>query len=252
MWGFAFLLRNSGTDMGFTWLVMWACGALYISSLVVDTSSIGMGGLLSMLSPSLRAMIVFGASGARPVFSYGRWWTVLSASWLHGGLLHIAFNMMSARDLLPVVAHLYGAARTVIIYVVAGVVGFAASSIAGHYLFFLPRVLRGAGYTLGASAAIFGLIGALAYYGRRGGSALISDAAKRMALGGLVFGFVMPGVDNWAHLGGFVGGYLVAKLLDPLLPERGDHFLVALVCLVLSLAAVVVSFVTALPALRPA
>ena len=51
----------------------------------------------------------------------------------------------------------------------------------------------------------------------------------------LIFGFIMPGVDNWAHLGGLGGGYLTAKLLDPLKPERGDHLLWPLGCLVVSL-----------------
>jgi rhomboid protease GluP len=60
----------------------------------------------------------------------------------------------------------------------------------------------------------------------------------------------MPGVDNWAHLGGFLGGYLVGRFLDPLLPERGDHILAAVACLLLSAAAVVVSVVTGLSLLH--
>ena len=52
----------------------------------------------------------------------------------------------------------------------------------------------------------------------------------------LLFGFVMPGVDNWAHLGGLGGGYLASFVLDPMKPERGDHVLLALVCLAVSLA----------------
>lgn len=243
LWGFAGLLRNVGDDMGFTQLVLFVCGALYIACLAVDFEGISMKGLLSLLSPSIESLFQFGASGRVPVFRYGRWWTVLSAAWLHAGLLHIVFNMMYMRDLVPVVAHLYGAARTVIIYTIAGVVGFTASSLAA-LLPFLPRVLRGAGFTVGASASIFGLIGALVWYGRRGGSSLISEHAKRMAVGGLVFGFLLPGIDNWAHLGGFLGGYLAARFLDPLKPERGDHVLIALLCLALSAASIGVSVVT--------
>ena len=63
-----------------------------------------MGGLFSMLSPSSRALFLFGASGALPVFAGGRWWTILSAGWLHGGLLHIFMNMMALRQLAPAVA----------------------------------------------------------------------------------------------------------------------------------------------------
>jgi len=244
MWGFAALLRNvAGDDMGITMFVMWACGALYLATLAVDFE--GMSGLLN---PSNRSVFLFGASGYIPVFRFGRWWSVLSAGWLHGGVLHIALNMMAVRDLLPGVAHLYGPARTVIVYSVASVTGFAASS--GAALLPLPEKLRGGVLTLGASAAIFGLIGALAWYGRRGGSTLIQEHAKRMAIGGFVFGFLMPGIDNWAHLGGFVGGYLAARILDPLKPERGDHMVIAVLCMLLQAAAILVSVVTALPYFR--
>lgn len=248
LFGFAGWFRDLGRDMGFTTLVMWACGALYIAALVVHPSGIRNQGL-SLLSPSLESLFLFGASGATPVFVFGRWWTVLSAAWLHAGVLHIAFNMMWVRDLGPAVAHLYGPARTVIIYTVASVVGFAASTLAG-LVPFLPGFLRGAGFTVGASASVFGLIGALVYYGRRGGSRLIDSQAKSQALMMFAFGFLFPGVDNWAHLGGFAGGWLAARWLDPLRPERTDHAVVALACLVLSAASIVASVALGLRFLR--
>jgi rhomboid protease GluP len=250
MFGFAHLLRDLGDDMGFAKLVMFACGALYLASLAADLEAIGMGGMLSFLSPSLRSQFLFGASGAVPVFGYGRWWTVLSAAWLHGGVLHILFNMLWVRDLAPPTARLYGPGRAVIIYTVAGVTGFLASSTAGAFLPFMPRFLGGAGFTVGASASIFGLIGALLHYGRRGGSSMIGQQAKSLALTMLVFGFIMPGVDNWAHLGGLAGGYLSSLVLDPLKPERGDHVIAAILCLVASLASVVASVVYGLPLFR--
>ena len=66
----------------------------------------------------------------------------------------------------------------------------------------------------------------------------------------LIFGFIIPGIDNWAHLGGFAGGWLSAKWLDPLKPERADHVLVALACLVLSLLSVGFSVVYGLALFR--
>jgi rhomboid protease GluP len=250
LFGFAGLARRFGNDLGFAPLVLGACGLLYVSALAIQPSAIRASGLFSLLSPGVESLFVLGASGSVPVFRFGRWWTVLSAGWLHAGVLHIAFNMMSVRDLLPAMAQLYGPSRTVIIYVCAGVAGFTASSLAGHYLAFLPGMLRGAGFTVGASASVFGLIGALLYYGRRGGSRVIAEHARRWALGGVLFGFAMPGIDNWAHLGGMAGGYLVSRWLDPLQPERGDHALVALLCLVLSLAAIAYSVVTGLSFVR--
>ncbi len=126
MWGFAHLLRNFGDDMGFANLVMGACGALYLATLAANPAGIQASGLLSFLSPSELSLFLFGASGAAPVFVYGRWWTVLSAAWLHGGVLHILFNMMWVRDLAPATARLYGPGRTVIIYTVSAVDGVPA------------------------------------------------------------------------------------------------------------------------------
>lgn len=247
MWGFAHVLRGVGDDMGFAMLVMWVCGALYLACLAADPEGVRTSGILSLFSPSRRSVELFGASGAVPVFFYGRWWTVLSAAWLHGGVLHILFNMMWVRDLAPPTARLYGPGRTVVIYTAAAATGFLASSLAGA---FLPSLLGGAGYTLGASAPIFGLIGALLHYGRRGGSSFIGQQAKSLAITMLIFGFIMPGVDNWAHLGGLAGGWLAAKVLDPMKPERGDHVLVALGCLVLSALSVGYSVVEGLRLFR--
>jgi rhomboid protease GluP len=61
----------------------------------------------------------------------------------------------------------------------------------------------------------------------------------------LLYGFMLPGIDNWAHAGGAAGGYAVSRLLDPLKPERVDHMVIAVVCLAISLLAVVASFITA-------
>jgi rhomboid protease GluP len=244
LFGFSALLRHVGHDMGFVPVVMWGCGALFLATLASDSGRIGTSGILGMLSPSSASLFLFGASGAVPVFGYGRWWTVLSAAWLHGGILHIVFNMMGVRNLAPATAHLYGAARTVIIYTVAAITGFLASSTVGA---FAPQALGGARFTVGASAPLCGLIGALWWYGHRGGISQLTQQVKQMALGLVVIGFVMPGIDNWAHLGGLAGGWITARILDPLLPERGDHVVIALVCLALSVASVVASLVVGLP-----
>jgi rhomboid protease GluP len=107
--------------------------------------------------------------------------------------------------------------------------------------------LRGSFYTVGASASISGLIGALMYYGRTTGSGIVRTEATRIVVLLVVYGFIMPGIDNYAHAGGFIGGYLTAMLLNPMKPERGDHVLMAVICLALSLASVIASVVTAIP-----
>ncbi len=242
MWGFAPLLRRFGGDLGFVPLVMGGCAALYVATLLVDPAGIRSGGMFSFLSPSSKSLFLFGASGAIPVFHLNRWWTLLSAAWLHGGLLHILFNMLWVRQLAPATAELYGGSRMVIIYTASSIAGFLLSSTAGYFLGWMPiPFLRGAQLTIGASAPIFGLLGALVYYGRRGGSSHIGGQAWTYALILFLFGFAMPGVDNYGHLGGFIGGYGMSRWLDPLEPERGDHMLAALACIGLTTLSILAS-----------
>jgi rhomboid protease GluP len=240
LWGFAPALRSLGHDLGFVPLVIGACGVLYVLTWVLSGASLGGGGLLDLLPVGQNTLVLFGASGYVPIFALGRWWTVLSAGWLHASLLHIGFNMMWIRQLAPPVGELYGPGRMVIIYTVAGATGFALTSLAGPLLGFLP-ILHGAPYSVGASAPIFGLLGALVYYGRRSGSSAVGSQAWYYAVTLFLFGFIMPGVDNYAHAGGFLGGYLASRLLDPLKAERIDHLLIALGCLVLTALSIIVS-----------
>jgi rhomboid protease GluP len=248
LWGYGPLLRKLGQDLGVTQIVLWGCGALYVLSLLLDAGQIRLGDPFSFLSPSRWSLIRLGASGAAPVFEGGRWWTLLSAGWLHGGLLHILFNMLWVRQLAPATTLLYGAGRTMIIYTLSSIAGFALSSFGGVYLSFLRFPMGGAPWAIsvGASAAIFGLLGALVYAGRRGVSSHMGRQAWIYAIILFVFGLMLPGVDNWAHLGGFGGGYLVAMWLNPLEPERADHLFGALAALVLTLLAVLFSFATTL------
>jgi rhomboid protease GluP len=228
MFGFAPFLRRMGHDLGFTTFVVWGCAALYLATLLVDIKGIGMSGL-NILSPSLHSLFRFGASGALPVFGYGRWWTVLSAGWLHGGLLHIVFNLMWVRQLAPATGELYGVPRMAIIYTISSICGFALSSFAGAFapLFPIP-LFQGAKFTIGASAPVFGLLGALVFYGRRSGSSQIRGQAMGYAVVMFVFGLVMPGIDNYAHLGGFLGGYVTARILDPFKPEKIVYSMIAI------------------------
>jgi rhomboid protease GluP len=251
LWGFAPAFRRLGQDLGFVPLVMGGTILLYVLSLLLSG-----GGMTPMFGPSTTAIRLLGASGAYPVFVEGRWWTLLTAGWLHAGLLHIFFNALWIRQLAPAVADLFGPGRMVLIYVLSGVVGFTFTSVAGYYLGpiiggipLLGRILGGAGLSLGASAPIFGLLGAVVRYGQRTGSTHAREAGLQYAVMMGIFGLIVPGIDNQAHLGGFVGGYLGAVLLDPLKPERIDHLVGAVAALLVTAVAIVASVVTALPLL---
>jgi rhomboid protease GluP len=239
LWGYAPAIRALGRDMGFVPLVIGASVILYALAMLASGGEIGGGGL-AILSPSTRALVWFGASGAIPVFYLGDWWTVLSAGWLHAGVLHILFNMMWVRNLGPSAVDIIGPGRTVILYVVSGASGFMLSSLMGAYGPQIP-FLGGASLTVGASASVFGLIGALMHYGRVSGSTLIREETRGYAIMGLIMGFLIPGIDNWAHAGGFLGGYATSMFFNPLTRERGDHVVIALVLLLATFLAILAS-----------
>jgi rhomboid protease GluP len=240
MWGFTAFVRRLGQDAGFVQFVMVGTAFLYFAMLVVNPEGIQKGGLFTAFSPSPESMIRFGASGALPFFALDRWWTVLSAGWLHAGILHIGFNLYWIRTLAPETAELYGPGRMVTVYSLSSITGFLLSSTVQYFL-------GTGGITVGASAPILGLLGALVAYGRRTGSRVVGRTAWSYAIFMIAFGFLMRGVDNAAHIGGFLGGFLGGYLLDPRKPETGNHLAVGLLCLAATVASIVASLVTPIP-----
>lgn len=204
MWGFAGPLRALFRRHSFVDIITVACIALYIATLVFDPrAALQPRGLFNIFSPSLEALFALGATGTVP-WHLGRWWTLLTAIYLHGGLLHLLFNVLWIRQLGPAVEELYGPSRLVVIFTVAGVAGFVASNLVGH------------AFTIGASGSIFGLLGAMVAFGRRRGGtfgAMVLRQYGQWALLLFVLGFLMPGVNNVAHAGGFVGGFAAGLVL---------------------------------------
>ncbi len=249
MWGFAGVLKRLNLDEAATKVIVAGCAALYVLSLVLDPAAIGFQGLFGLLSPGRESLFRLGASGALPVVQAGRWWTVLSAGWLHGGAIHILFNMMWVRQLAPATSMVFGPGRMLVVYLISSVVGFLASSFGGAFLQPLSFLMGGHPYAIsvGASAAVFGLLGALVYAGRKGVASQLGRQAWGYALALFVFGLLVPGVDNWAHLGGFVGGYALAAVLNPHRPEGADHVALALGLLVATVASIAMSLIVGLP-----
>jgi len=181
--------------------VIAVCVALYVVSLILDTRGLfRMAGLFDILAPTDQALAVLGMTSGIAMMQ-GRWWTVITAIFLHGSLLHLLFNMVITRQYLPNVVELYGAPRAWLIFVIAGVAGFV-----------LSNVMRG-GATIGASGSIFGLLAAMIVYTRRTRQGAITQQLWMSAAVMFLFGFLMPGVNNWAHAGGFAGGFLAAESL---------------------------------------
>jgi rhomboid protease GluP len=177
----------------------------------------------NFLSPSSNSLLVLGATGTIPLFQFERWWTLLSANYLHGSLLHIVFNMIALYQLGPLILREYGAGRMITIYTLSGVGGYLVST------------LFGVRFTIGASAAVCGLIGAALYYGKsRGGSygnAVYSQIGG-WAIGIFIFGFLVPGINNWGHGGGMAVGALLGLALgyNDRSRERIGHKYLAMAC----------------------
>ncbi len=255
MWGFGPALRRLGADLGVSQVVIFGCALLYLVSLVLSPTGVNWSPDLGFLSPSGESLARLGAAGAIPVVVSGHWWTLLSAGWLHGSLIHILFNMMWVRQLAPAASVIFGPGRTMLIYILASVGGFLLSSLMGFALTItqgsllsglLSLLMGRALLTVGASAAVFGLLGAVVYAGRRGVAAHLGRQAWIWAVFLFIFGLVFPSVDNWAHLGGFVAGYGLAKWFNPLLPEKPDHLYGALAALAVTAIAIVVAFLKGL------
>ncbi|MCD6292052.1 MAG: rhomboid family intramembrane serine protease [Deltaproteobacteria bacterium] len=175
--------------------------------LTLFLAPIQFGGLhnpLNFLSPGNQSLLIVGATGSMPIYHLHRWWTLISASFLHGSLLHLLFNMVALNQLGRITAEIFGLRRFLIIYIVSGVIGFYVSTLAGVM------------FTIGASASICGLIGALLYYGKsRGGEFgdLVVSQVRGWVIGLVLIGFALPAINNWGHGGGLLGGLALAALL---------------------------------------
>ncbi|MDV2997322.1 MAG: hypothetical protein N4J56_007027 [Chroococcidiopsis sp. SAG 2025] len=220
LWGYSRSLRRLGKDLGFTAIVTWGCIALYLTTLLIDLGNIRNSGAFDFLAPSPQSLVMFGATGAIPVFELGRWWTLLSAGWLHGDLLHIAFNLLWIRNLAFEVAEAFGSGRLVIIYTVATGIGSLSSSLVGHFFPDVPPIFQGADVSIGASGGLFGLLGALVAYGQITRNLIVRHQALTYAVVMFLLGFIMPNTDNWGHFGGFLGGYLVELGVNSAMLDR--------------------------------
>lgn len=158
------------------------------------------GGFLSV---SGEVLYDFGAKESLSILARGQWWRLVTAGFLHGGLLHILMNSWALYDLGAQVEEAYGTSRFLLFYLASSVAGFLASS-------FWSRAL-----SIGASAALFGLIGAMIAYGQRNRGTLMGMALKsayaRWAVFALLFS-LMPGIDMAAHVGGLAGGFVLGYL----------------------------------------
>ncbi len=186
-------------------LIIYTNIAMYIISLLFNPGLMNFSlNPLSMLAPGDRSLLLLGATGTIPIDRLHRWWSLIAANYLHGGILHIFFNMAALKQIAPLINREYGPYRMFAIYTMGGIAGFAASYIAGVSL------------TIGASAAVCALIGAALYYGKSRGGLYGQTIYRQIggwAIGLFVFGFLVPGINNWGHGGGIIGGVVLGFFL---------------------------------------
>lgn len=147
-------------------------------------------------------LIAFGAK-VNPLIQQGEVWRLVTANFIHIGFVHLAFNMYALWSLGSFAEELFGHARFLLLYLISGIGGTLAS-----YLF-------SQAISAGASAAIFGLLGALILYSWRHPQLWRSGFGMNLVVVtavNLIFGMSQPGIDNFAHLGGLVSGAVLTQL----------------------------------------
>jgi rhomboid protease GluP len=219
--------------------IIYVNAALFVASLVLS----GRGMEISLnpftaFSPTTNSLIFLGATGTIPIDKYHEWWSLVSANWLHGSLVHILFNMIALVQIGPLVIHAFGISRMFIIYALGGTAGFYLSYLAGVSL------------TIGASAAICSLIGAALYFGKSRGGDFGRTVYKQTSgwiISLAIFGILMPGINNWGHGGGVVAGIFLGWVLgyNERKPENIIHQVMAGTSVILTLGILTWSLVSA-------
>lgn len=163
-----------------------------------------------------------------PYIRDGEIWRLLTGEFFHGSILHLLVNMYSLYVIGSQVENFFGKAKYLLIYIFSAVTASALSII-----------LNINTASIGASGAIFGLTGALLYFGYYYrvyfGNALISQIVPIIIIN-LIFGFTIPGIDNYAHIGGLIGGLLLAMAIGMKTDEESHNRLHGTILTVLYVA----------------
>lgn len=161
-------------------------------------------------------LVIFGARINEAILA-GEWWRFLTPALLHGSLPHIAFNMYALLSFGTSLERYFGHGRFFLLYLLSAFTGNVASFL------FSP------GYSVGASTAIFGLLGAEAVFLIQNRKAF--PGQFRSAIGNIIFIaainlFIigsLPGIDNWGHIGGLIGGLMFTSFAGPLWEVEGIY-----------------------------
>lgn len=221
-------LMSSPTPMTYGLLVVNVL--FFVWSLLVNQELIG------QWSASPTASVLLGANWPPAIHGDGQWWRLLSSAFLHGSILHLGFNSYAVYVFAPMIERLLGSYRLLTLSVVTAVVGSFASFLHSD----TPSV--------GFSGAVFGLVGVLFGMTYKYRDQLPDHMAKSIRKGmiqiaaiNVFIGFVVPMIDNAAHLGGMAAGVVFAFLSASRLKESAPQVMRARVVGLLALVLVVLS-----------
>lgn len=141
----------------------------------------------------------------------GEVWRLITCTFLHADIIHISFNMIALLAIGPLVEKYYGKSRYLLIYLGSGILGSLFSAVLGNYV------------SVGASGAIFGLFGALLYFGYKYRATLdgfLRSSIIPVIVANLLMGFVVPGIDVIGHIGGLIGGLLFSYTVGVVNKEK--------------------------------
>ena len=190
-------LRGLIPSTHFTTFIILAINFGVFMAMLLLTRKVGADALWNVDS---RVSVLFGAMFRYSIVVDGEWWRLITAGFLHGGVLHILMNSWVMYDLAASVEQIFETPRFLVIYLVSNVTGFWFSMATGNVL------------SVGASAALCGLIGAMLAYARRSGQSFLWKAYMRWIIMIAIFGMIFPAIDNAAHFGGLAGGFAVGWL----------------------------------------
>ena len=217
-----------GTQLSFVNLIIGVNVVIFVLSYFIPFLLTGRfstsQGMFGIPAPSGEALNLLGWANINSLLR-NEWWVLVTAIFLHGGPLHIAMNMLWIKNLGPTVENLMSPQKLLIIFIFSGMLGnfvsvylpffFNQTELAGYfYLNFGMKISNWP--VVGASGAVFGLMGALISYGYKRkdywGKHIVRQVGS-WAIVLIVLGFLFPAVSNLGHIGGLVGGLIIGRLI---------------------------------------
>ncbi len=236
-----FFLKNSLRESSLVQILIYV-NLILFTLMVLHGTVLGLG-MKAIMNPPTDLMVRWGAQYWPWVLNHGEWWRCITYAFTHGGLIHLGFNMVVLYQVGPLLEAEIGWSRLLTVYLAGTLVATGAG------LLWHPVAV-----VVGASGAIFGLIGfSISYYHRIGGGLGLQrrNFMFQWALMAFIFGFVV-GADNAAHLGGAVAGAALGWVM-PIGVRRqrqteGVFRVIAILCslaVVLSIAFIPISWLSA-------